>query len=179
MGKNNHDTTAKMRAILAEVARDFDFHQFTVERFARWLVQQHGRPITFVPWRMPVTAFGVWLACEAHDYVFYEEDTAPIHQAHIQLHEMAHMLCGHSPEQIDSREIEAFLHSKGMDGRVSGLLLRSHHSNAAEVEAETLASLIHEQVLRYARLQGLTAAISPDSDFASYITAYIKGVEIA
>ena len=48
-----------------------------------------------------------------------------------------------------------------------------------ELEAEILASLIQEQVLRHSRLQELTAPASLSDDFAAYFSAYIEGIEMA
>jgi hypothetical protein len=178
--KSNHAaTTKKMRALLAEIARDYDFSQFTLEGFADWLEQLRGQPILFVPRSLPGTLFGAWLACDGCDFVFYEEKTAPVHQAHIRLHEMAHMLCGHATVHVSRGQIEVLLQQLGEDREASNLLLRSVHSDAAELESEILASLIQEQVLRHSRLQELTAPASLGDDFAAYFSAYIEGIEMA
>jgi hypothetical protein len=47
-----------MRALLAEIAREYDFGQFTLEGFADWLEQLRGQPILFVPRSLPSTLFG-------------------------------------------------------------------------------------------------------------------------
>lgn len=99
---------ARMRQLLDEI--DYDFSHFTLEEFARWLEDRRGRRIVFVPWTMPPALSGAWAAeCGGSDYIFYEEHTHPLHQAHIKLHELAHMLCGHSTVEVGSGRVQAFL----------------------------------------------------------------------
>ena len=43
----------RMQALLAGL--EYDFSQFTLEGFARWLEQRRGRRILFAPWSMPPT----------------------------------------------------------------------------------------------------------------------------
>jgi hypothetical protein len=38
---------------------------------------------------------GVWIATEKPDHIFHEAATNPLHQDHIILHEIGHMLLGH------------------------------------------------------------------------------------
>jgi len=165
-----------MQALLAGM--DYDFSQFTMEGFARWLEQRRGRRIVFVPWPMPPTLFGAWLTGGDDDYVFYEENTLPIHQAHIQLHEMAHMLCGHPAARIDSLPAQTPLRQAEMSSVVSALFLRSSHTGEIELEAETLASLIQEQALRHDGLEKLTTAIRPNGDFTTYLASYLETVDL-
>jgi len=169
-----------MRALLAEL--DYDFSCFTMEGFTHWLEARRARKILFVPRPMPATLYGAWLAGANCDYIFYEVDTPSIHQAHIQLHEMSHMLCGHSTARIGLQEAQILLRqAAGPEPlaqradtaltRYESLLLRSTHSDEAELEAETLTALIQEQVLRHARLRELTTVVSSDEDLAAYIKA--------
>jgi len=169
-----------MRTLLTEL--DYDFSRFTMEGFTRWLEERRGRRIFFVPRTMPPTLFGAWLAGPDDDYIFYEANTLAIHQAHIQLHEIAHILCDHPAAQIGPQEVQILLRQANIDPtlyqffrssakRIETLLLRSTHSDEAEQEAETLTALIQEQVLRHVRLRELTRVISSDEDLAAYIRA--------
>ncbi|MFF1411403.1 hypothetical protein ACFVX6_16705 [Streptomyces sp. NPDC058289] len=71
---------------------------FTVEGFRACLEQQRGRPIVMEP--LPVLGrdapCGMWIALPSIDVVFYEQHTSPAHQDLIKLHELGHVLCGHS-----------------------------------------------------------------------------------
>ena len=178
MDRRNRSTEAaknRMQALLDEIASAYDFGQFTLDEFARWVERRRGRRIVFVPRPMPPTLFGAWMAADDCDYVFYEENTLPIHQAHIQIHEMAHMLCGHHTAEIDLQEIGVLLRHLGADpAAYESLLLRSTHSGEVELEAETLTALIQERILHHDRMRELVTAISSSDDFALYFADYIE-----
>jgi len=161
---------ARMRAMLAEF--DFDFTTFTMERFTAWLEARRGRKILFVPRPLPPTLFGAWMAGDDCDYIFYEANTLPIHQVHIQLHEMAHMLCGHPALVINSQQARILLRQAHPSPSLyESLLLRSISPDEMELEAETLTALIQEQVLRHSTLEKLTTVLSSDEDIAEYLRA--------
>lgn len=65
---------------------------------------------------MPAEMFGCWVRLAGKDYIFYEEHTAHLHQAHIQLHELAHILCGH--KTLEMAEQPALT----LDALIQGLL---------------------------------------------------------
>ena len=167
-------TKARMKALLTEL--DYDFSRFTLDGFARWLAKRRGRPIVFVPWEMPPNLSGAWVASDGQDYIFFDQDTQPIHQMHIKLHEMAHMLCDHPTVRVESEQ--ALFHPTVADSSVSKVLLRSTRSDQEELEAETLATLIQEQILRHARQDEIDHAISWDRDFAGNFSSYIHTVEL-
>lgn len=153
---------------------DYDFAQFTMEGFKGWMEGQRGRRITFDPWPMPPQVYGAWITSDTRDYVFYEQSSPPIHQAHIQLHEMAHMLCGHPTIDIHSQQASDLLrHLVGDDASRTEIFLRSVHSDEAELEAEIFASLIQEQALRTAGVQELSKVIASSGDFVTYMASYL------
>lgn len=178
------DVNARMRVLLDGLC--YDFRDFTLEGFAEWLAQQRGRKIAFVPRAMPPKVFGacvkgngvdasvlkrieasaIIFGAEAKgsdtDVIFYEIDTPVVHRAHIQLHELSHLICGHPTVEIGSQQIQALLRSVGpmAPADLEFLLLRSIHSDEAEEEAETLTNLIQDRVLRHAKLEELYKAIS-------------------
>lgn len=168
-----------MQAVLAEIAHSYDFTQFTIEGFRRWVERRRGQRIVCVPWSLPPPLFGAWLTSEAYDYVFFEENTFVVHQAHIQLHEMAHMLCGHPALEIDPEKASILLNDAhaGSTACKSLLLRAAFSSTEIELEAETLTALIQERVLHYARLRELRATMPADSDFAAYFSEYLRRVE--
>ncbi|MFE3559558.1 hypothetical protein ACFXKW_32590 [Streptomyces sp. NPDC059193] len=71
---------------------------FTVDGFRICLEQLRGRPIVMEP--LPALGrdapCGLWIALPSVDVVFYEAHTSPAHQDLIKLHELGHVLCGHS-----------------------------------------------------------------------------------
>jgi hypothetical protein len=42
-----------MKALFSEIETQYDFSQFTMEGFRRWLEQRRGRKIICMPWDMP------------------------------------------------------------------------------------------------------------------------------
>jgi len=165
----------RMQNILVKVEAEYDFGQFTMENFHSWLEQQRDKKITLVPWTMPPGMSGAWLTSDQADFIFYEQNTAPIHQIHIQLHEIAHMLCDHPTVKVGAQEMSLLFrqmvdHCVNQEGQ--SLLFRSAHSGDAEIEAETLASLIQENVLKHKRLQELSRSTPPPdvaTDFGTYV----------
>ncbi|WP_433724380.1 hypothetical protein ACQP2Y_03100 [Actinoplanes sp. CA-051413] len=57
---------------------------------------------------------GLWISVETADYVFYDPETSQLHAEHIILHELGHMLSGHTTG------VNASLDGKGSGGMGSG-----------------------------------------------------------
>ncbi|MFP3854827.1 MAG: hypothetical protein ACLFWD_11105 [Anaerolineales bacterium] len=130
------------------------------------LVQQIGeglsRQIALVPWRLkPLKLFGFWITYrkgdQYFDYIIYEEMTARIHQEHIILHELAHILLGHHTYEL------------GADPSPNiSLLARSiDHSEAREAEAERLANQIRNLIIQHV---GLTRFVTGRSTTSTWIS---------
>lgn len=49
--------------------------------------------------------FGMWLSGEDQpvEFIFYNSQASPSHRVHIQLHELAHILMGHSTLKVPTR----------------------------------------------------------------------------
>ena len=167
----DRSTKARMKALLTEL--DYDFSRFTLDGFVHWLAKRRGWPIVFVPWEMPPNLSGAWVASDGQDYIFFDQDTQPIHQTHIKLHEMAHMLCDHPTVRVEHEQ--ALLVA---DPTISRILLRSTRSDQEELEAETLATLIQEQILRHAARQREIDGVSWDRDFAKSFSSYLGTMEL-
>lgn len=128
----------------------------SVEKICEAISEQRGRrlyvhSITVTPAR-GLKACGVWIATEIADHIFVEEQTSKFHQAHIILHEIGHMLCGHALEDFTA-DIPRFAQHGHLDAdRVARALARTSYNNRQEREAEMVASIILETVaIRNAR----------------------------
>ena len=154
-----------MGAILDTV--DYDFSLFTMEGFRKYLEECTGYSIEFVPWTMRSAVSGSWIvSSDGRGFIFFDANTPTIHQSHIQLHEMSHVICGHPPANADD------LLKGGVGGEaLESFLLRAVHPQEIDLEAEVMAALIQERVLHYGRLQELLTAISSHQDFADYARA--------
>ncbi len=112
------------------------------------MAAHRGRPLTLQP--MPGLGAGapcgVWISVPTADYVFYDPTTSRLHAEHIVLHELSHMLCGHTTGVNAGPDGGAGAVSRlvpDLDPRaIETILGRASYTTAQEREAEMLASLI-------------------------------------
>lgn len=165
-------TQALMAAKLAEL--NFDFDDFTMDRFVAHVEKLKGREIHFVPWSMPPRMYGAWIsdAEEPREFVFYDQDIPPLHQVHTQLHELAHIINDHPTRRLTRTEMEDILRRADQEPDIlKEVLLRAPNEAQHEDEAETLAALIQKQVIRHERLQQLAVTVSSDDSMRDHFTA--------
>lgn len=126
-----------------ELPRPFDITT-VCERLAR----DRGRAIQLVPLELPPGGLsGAWVATNRADYVLYQSKTSRLHQDHIVLHEIGHMLCGHENDQTGEEAISSVL--PHLDPKmVRQVLCRNHYTSSEEEEAEIVASIVLDQVTR-------------------------------
>jgi hypothetical protein len=92
---------------------------------------------------------GLLMITAEADYVCFPSRATPLHQAHIVLHEIAHLLLGHASP--DGRENLGRLLAPGADPRLIRLMLsRQGYSATEERSAELMASLLLERSCRNA-----------------------------
>lgn len=179
MAHNNHhhgigSIRKHMEALLAQISQDYDFSHCTLDSFSRRLEQKRERRIEFVPWPMPASLFGAWFTTADAEFIFYDQDAVPVHQDHIKLHELAHILCGHKTLDVDDMRDQFASDSQlrwraAVTSQLQAVVrLRASYANEQEeLEAETLALLIHEQMLR--RRLALQPAQQPGSGIVSFL----------
>jgi hypothetical protein len=136
---------AKVEAL--ELPSPFDVHEFckSVER-------ARGRLIQLLPRALPVgSPSGLCVSTNAGDYIFYESQTSALHQEHIILHEVGHLLCEHRAASVSREEIAELLLPDLDRGMIQRVLGRTCYPMWAEQEAEIIASLILAKVERQRR----------------------------
>lgn len=156
----------QVRKILTDL--NYDFRAFTIEHFANWIETIKGRKILLIPWQMPSGLFGAWMSDGEipQEYFFFRKNAERLLQIHIQLHELSHYLCDHPTKKITKKQIEEAL-EKGIALPFDEMVkLRSADKSAYECEAESLASLIQEQIIRNSQIEQLTRGISSDKKVA-------------
>jgi hypothetical protein len=105
------------------------------------LADYRGRPIRLVDYPFPVPGpFGVWMAMERADYIFYQRETSPAHQVHITLHEIGHLVADHDGGGDD--ELLGLLSPGTPPEIVWRALRRTSYDTEQEHAAETVATLI-------------------------------------
>jgi len=160
------DARSKGEKILRDL--DYDFKAFTIDTFIARVSEVKRRRIRTIPWDMPPGLFGAWLidGDERVDYIFYRQNVPPIHQIHIQLHELAHILSDHPTLQVRCDPMGVVLNDNDLpcERRIRQIAERS---DEIEQEAEVLVALIQAQIIRYAQLDRLTRGISSSKTIAS------------
>lgn len=166
--KQGKDVRKRMKALLYTIG--YDFSQFTLDDFRRWLEDRRGRRIELVA--LPLQRMsGGWIATTGGcDLVFYPANLPEVYQNHVQLHEMSHMILGHPGVTLN------FLRDVGVNA-LESMLLRSAHSDEVELEAEMLASLIQHRAIQHGRFRELLKRGTQESDSVEYLTAYMKTLE--
>jgi len=136
---------------------------FDAGDFVAGLAAERGRPIELMPVSAPEGApCGLLMSTERADYILYPTNTTALHRRHILLHEVGHLLCGH---------VGSDGHAAGADGvaldaagrqlmpnlspeLVRRVLGRTTYSEVEEREAELVASLLAQRVVRPAGPRG-------------------------
>lgn len=113
-----------------------------INQLCELISNYRNRPI--VLFRYPLVTPGppgMWFELDDLDVIVYQKNTSPIHQAHVQGHEVGHILAGHSPDQIAEEKTAAALREAfGCTPPVGRA--RTCYDTAAEREAEVIATTI-------------------------------------
>src|SRR5438067_8251764 len=136
---------AKVEAL--ELPSPFDVHKFcgSVQR-------ARCRMIHLIPRALRTgSPSGLCVSTKAGDYIFYESHTSALHQEHIILHEVGHLLCEHSAASVSREEISELLLPDLDPAMIQSVLGRTCYPIWAEQEAEIIASLILAKVERQRR----------------------------
>jgi hypothetical protein len=123
---------------------------FELEAFCASLARQRRRPIELVALAgLGGQTHGAWIPTRASDIIVYERQTTPLHQEHIVLHELSHIICGHEAQLAGSETARLF---PDLRAELVQLILERHlYPTREELEAEILASLIYDRVRGQAR----------------------------
>lgn len=154
--RNESGVHARMRDLMAAIQQEYDFTTFTWSGFVRWLARRRGKQVHLIPLPMgSATLFGSWISSDTEDFIFFDQDALPMHQIHIQLHEIAHILCDHTTYHVD---IDHLPRSRAELMRLVEGAVRLRHvaEGETEQEAEILTALIQSCVFRHGRQAALT-----------------------
>jgi hypothetical protein len=122
---------------------------FDVRTLCERVADGRGRPIHLMAVAMPAAGpCGLWISGERQDHIVYERSTSPMHQEHIIVHELAHLVLGHEGGAGLSSEHLGRLFPRLDPAMVRRALGRAAYSTDEEREAEMLASLLLEQADR-------------------------------
>lgn len=169
-----HNDVAVLRRCQAVLNRLSLPRPFSVEEFCRRVAVQRGKPVHIHP--LPAQAAragacGLWLETARADHIFYEQRTVRLHQEHIILHEIGHMLLAHRSTAPTADGLAALVPDLA-PGLVHRLLARTNYTTPQEREAETLASLIRISAVEQtdvsppSAVERLRAAFGVDGPYA-------------
>jgi hypothetical protein len=167
------DTTRlnpRCRSALRDVRipRPFDLVRLCDELSAR-----RDRPIVLLPFAMPAPGpCGMWLAGDTADYVLYERHTSRLHQEHIALHEIGHILLGHPGRPALSDDLIRRVFPSLAPAVVRRILARARYASQEEQDAEMIATTI----LRDAKRAG-PAALAADPTTAAVLARLEAGID--
>jgi hypothetical protein len=114
------------------------------------IATRRGRAIRLRAVTMPAgSPCGIWLSTASNDYIFYEAHTSRLHQEHIIVHEIGHVLCDHHATAALSPETSRLLLPNLDPALVNRVLSRGHYSAEEEQEAEMIAALILQHASRW------------------------------
>jgi hypothetical protein len=121
-------------------------HPFDLDAFCAGLAARRGRPLHLrpVPGLSADAPCGLWIGTAEADHVFYDPGTSPLHAEHIVLHELAHILSGHTGSAGALDRLFPDLDP----ATVRHVLGRVGYTTAQEREAEMIASLIRGRSAR-------------------------------
>ncbi|HEY8745829.1 MAG TPA: hypothetical protein VIU62_22305 [Chloroflexota bacterium] len=128
---------------------------FDVDVFCANLAAQRGRPIVLLPMRRVGEVTGMWIGLSTVDIIAYSRATSRLHQEHIIVHEISHVLCGHQPALSDVDVAACSFLDGEIDlldveiGARQHVLYRGPYTSEEEQEVEVLASLIMERMQRH------------------------------
>jgi hypothetical protein len=117
------------------------------EAICGWVEELRGRPLILRELPAKIGAIGVcglWLGIDEADLVFYQAHTVLLHQQHIILHELGHMLCDHhqAPNSVAADQLSG-LFSGLQPQLIKRLMTRARYTAVEEQEAEMIATLLH------------------------------------
>lgn len=154
---------------LSSLMSGIDYQSFSIHSLVRKIAEFQGRPIVLCSLAMPEqTDYGMWIAGPSFDFVFFERETARVHQDHIIMHELAHMLLGHKTapisEELEAELLECKSFSVIYDTPDAAEMLRRSmaelHERLREREAEALATLIQNEIIRRIGVEALTGEVA-------------------
>ncbi|MBA8823305.1 hypothetical protein FHX42_000634 [Saccharopolyspora lacisalsi] len=137
---------SRVRALVAAVGLPAPWH---VNEFLDRLEHHRGRDIDLceVSWKAGDSS-GAWHANADHDVIAYPGNTSTVHQDHIILHEIGHLISAHRGRCVLSEQ-EAQRLAPDLAPAAFVHLLDRVSTTTEEQEAELIATLLHQRALHH------------------------------
>lgn len=138
----------ELRRYCKRLLRDLDIRPpLRVDDLCRRLSERRARPIWAVPRMLSVPGpFGLWIALEHKDLILYQAETTRVHQDHIILHEIGHILADHQHDGLSAEDDPSSDpgSTDPPDLRQFRRFRRTCYDEEFEREAEMVATIIRE-----------------------------------
>ncbi|MZE43549.1 hypothetical protein GTY49_11420 [Streptomyces sp. SID5477] len=127
---------------MRELLRSLDVHPpLSVKDLCQALSLSRGRHIELRSYPLPNPGpVGLWLETSRVDLIIFQRDTTPLHQDHIVLHELGHILADHRHESSETQW--GTLLPGIAEGAIRRVLQRCSYGTEQEREAELIATVI-------------------------------------
>lgn len=144
----------QLRRSVKQMLRDLELEApLDVSTLCERLAEQRGKPIRLLPYPLPAPGvFGLWVGTVKADYILYQSSTTPGHQEHIILHEIGHIISGHSSNDNDD-DLWSHMFPDLSPDLVRRAMRRDGYGPDFEYEAEMVATVIKEWATLLDRLQ--------------------------
>lgn len=119
---------------------------FDAYRFRDQIALATGRSIEIRLVAMPAGPHGAWVRTSSQDYIFCEARTSRLHQQHIILHELCHILLNHHGIDLTDSDVASSGFPLLSTETLERLFHRGSYTSEEDQEAEMLASLIMRRV---------------------------------
>ncbi|WP_326820296.1 hypothetical protein [Streptosporangium sp. NBC_01756] len=111
--------------------------------FINRVEERRGRQIRLVAMSVSLgTPCGLYIKSKTTDFLCYARSNSPLHQHHIILHELGHLLFDHHDSGWRSENLHKNLLPDLDPGLIKSVLCRNGYNSPAEAEAEAFADLI-------------------------------------
>lgn len=140
-------------------ALNYDFTRFSVKDFVEHIERRHKKRIYLFSYPLADALFGLWIPSDLGHIVVVNANTHPIHQAHIIIHEVGHILFNHPVDPLNQVLPPELLKVLGVIeayGCVRYANRAAITRTQRELEAETFAFQVQDHIIRAKRLHELT-----------------------
>lgn len=132
---------------------DYDYSTFTLPHFTDHVAGFVRKEILLIPYELEKTLSGIWVREQTAHYIFYNDQLHSILQSHTILHEIAHIVLGHTPKPLDHYLNEDILREYNLTQPIGKARANPQDNKLddEEQEAEEFVFLIQNQLMQLNR----------------------------
>ena len=134
------------------LALNYEFSQFSITDFVQHIASHLERIIRITPWDLSGQLFGAWISNgdQQEEYIFYDRQLPLLQRHQVILHELGHILSGHTTKELSTRELNGMLAAKLLKADEKDIFhsaqLRAHQGGWEDAEAEAFAHIVQAAI---------------------------------